>query len=149
VKPSHFEFLKVIGKGSFGKVFLARHKEEQKIYAVKVLQKTLIVKRNESKHIMSERNVLLENIKHPFLVGLHYSYQTANKLYLVLDYINGGEVFIYFSIFQKLLKLISARSYFSICRGRKYSQSRGPSSTLLKFHRPWDISTAGKSSTVT
>lgn len=41
---------------------------------------------------MSERNVLLKNVKHPFLVGLHYSFQTADKLYFVLDYINGGEV---------------------------------------------------------
>lgn len=41
---------------------------------------------------MSERNVLLKNVKHPFLVGLHYSFQTAGKLYFVLDYINGGEV---------------------------------------------------------
>lgn len=41
---------------------------------------------------MSERNVLLKNVKHPFLVGLHYSFQTADKLYFILDYINGGEV---------------------------------------------------------
>lgn len=41
---------------------------------------------------MSERNVLLKNVKHPFLVGLHFSFQTADKLYFVLDYINGGEV---------------------------------------------------------
>ncbi|ESP05450.1 hypothetical protein LOTGIDRAFT_181288 [Lottia gigantea] len=93
VKPSDFEFLKVIGKGSFGKVLLARHKKESKVYAVKVLQKQAIMKRNEVKHIMSERNVLLKNVKHPFLVGLHYSFQTKDKLYFVLDYVNGGELF--------------------------------------------------------
>ena len=45
------------------------------------------------KHIMAERNVLLKNVKHPFLVGLHYSFQTSSKLYFVLDYVNGGELF--------------------------------------------------------
>ncbi|XP_051780918.1 serine/threonine-protein kinase Sgk1 isoform X1 [Erpetoichthys calabaricus] len=92
-KPSDFNFLKVIGKGSFGKVLLALHKNDEKFYAVKVLQKKAILKKKEEKHIMSERNVLLKNVKHPFLVGLHYSFQTADKLYFVLDYINGGELF--------------------------------------------------------
>ncbi|XP_038253957.1 serine/threonine-protein kinase Sgk1 isoform X1 [Dermochelys coriacea] len=92
-KPSDFHFLKVIGKGSFGKVLLARHKAEEEFYAVKVLQKKAILKKKEEKHIMSERNVLLKNVKHPFLVGLHFSFQTADKLYFVLDYINGGELF--------------------------------------------------------
>lgn len=46
----------------------------------------------QQSHIMAERNVLLKNLKHPFLVGLHYSFQTAEKLYFVLDYVNGGEV---------------------------------------------------------
>lgn len=46
---------------------------------------------------MAERSVLLKNIKHPFLVGLHYSFQTTDKLYFVLDYVNGGEVTIAFS----------------------------------------------------
>lgn len=41
---------------------------------------------------MAERNVLLKNVKHPFLVGLHYSFQTTDKLYFVLDFVNGGEV---------------------------------------------------------
>ncbi|KAF6020137.1 SGK1 [Bugula neritina] len=93
VRPSDFEFLKVIGKGSFGKVLLARQKADNKVYAVKVLQKAAIMKRNEVKHIMAERNVLLKNVIHPFLVGLHYSFQTADKLYFVLDYVNGGELF--------------------------------------------------------
>lgn len=73
-------------------MLLARHKNESKMFAIKVLQKQAIMKRNEVKHIMSERNVLLKNIKHPFLVGLHYSFQTQDKLYFVLDYVNGGEV---------------------------------------------------------
>ena len=74
-------------------VYLGRHKQTGLFYAIKVLQKKAIVKRNEVKHIMAERNVLLMNIKHPFLVGLHYSFQTSSKLYFVLDYVNGGELF--------------------------------------------------------
>lgn len=46
----------------------------------------------QQKHIMAERNVLVKNVKHPFLVGLHYSFQTTDKLYFVLDFVNGGEV---------------------------------------------------------
>lgn len=46
----------------------------------------------QQKNIMAERNVLLKSLKHPFLVGLHYSFQTTEKLYFVLDYVNGGEV---------------------------------------------------------
>ncbi|XP_074642748.1 serine/threonine-protein kinase Sgk1-like [Tubulanus polymorphus] len=92
-RPSDFQFLKVIGKGSFGKVLLARHKAEETLYAIKVLQKKAIMKRNEVRHIMSERNVLVMSVKHPFLVGLHFSFQSADKLYFVLDYVNGGELF--------------------------------------------------------
>lgn len=111
VKPSDFEFLKVIGKGSFGKVLLARHKTEEKVYAVKVLQKQAICKRNEVKHIMSERNVLLKNVQHPFLVGLHYSFQTPDKLYFVLDYVNGGELFFH----------LQRERYFPEVRARFYA----------------------------
>ncbi|XP_064409782.1 serine/threonine-protein kinase Sgk3 isoform X4 [Latimeria chalumnae] len=92
-KPTDFDFLKLIGKGSFGKVLLAKRKLDEKFYAVKVLQKKVILNRKEQKHIMAERNVLLKNVKHPFLVGLHYSFQTRDKLYFVLDFINGGELF--------------------------------------------------------
>eukprot|EP00069_Balaena_mysticetus_P019173 bmy_11994T0 len=90
-KPTDFDFLKVIGKGSFGKVLLVKRKLDGKFYAVKVLQKKIVLNRKEQKHIMAERNVLLKNVKHPFLVGLHYSFQTTEKLYFVLDFINGGE----------------------------------------------------------
>ena len=62
------------------------------ISIIQVLSKKAIKQRNEVKHIMAERNVLLKNIQHPFLVGLHYSFQTPEKLYFVLDYVNGMAV---------------------------------------------------------
>ena len=49
--------------------------------------------KNESKHINCERQVLIDNMKHPFLVSLNYSFQTPDRLYFVLDFINGGELF--------------------------------------------------------
>ncbi|XP_059194410.1 serine/threonine-protein kinase Sgk2b [Centropristis striata] len=93
MKPSDFDYLKLIGKGSFGKVLLARHRKDGGYYAVKVLQKQMIIKRKEQRHVMVERSVLLKGLQHPFLVGLHFSFQTLNTLYFVLDYVNGGELF--------------------------------------------------------
>ncbi|XP_023118334.1 serine/threonine-protein kinase Sgk2b [Amphiprion ocellaris] len=93
MKPSDFDYLKVIGTGSFGKVLLAKHRKQGGYYAVKVLKKKMIVKRKEQKHVMVERSVLLKGLQHPFLVGLHFSFQTQNTLYFVLDYVNGGELF--------------------------------------------------------
>uniref|UniRef100_A0A8C5X109 Serine/threonine-protein kinase Sgk3 n=1 Tax=Malurus cyaneus samueli TaxID=2593467 RepID=A0A8C5X109_9PASS len=59
----------------------------------KVKRNSLFPPTSLQKHIMAERNVLLKNVKHPFLVGLHYSFQTTEKLYFVLDFVNGGELF--------------------------------------------------------
>uniref|UniRef100_A0A6Q2Y3G4 Protein kinase domain-containing protein n=1 Tax=Esox lucius TaxID=8010 RepID=A0A6Q2Y3G4_ESOLU len=67
VKPSDFHYLKVIGKGSFGKVLLARHRKSGGFYAVKVLQKDVIMRRKEQRTVMIERNVLLKGLQHPFL----------------------------------------------------------------------------------
>jgi len=93
VSLDDFYLLKVIGKGSFGKVMLAKHKKTGKVFAVKVISKKAVKQRDEVKHVMAERNVLRSNANHPFLVGLRYSFQTADKLYFVLDYVNGGELF--------------------------------------------------------
>lgn len=102
-----FDFLKVIGKGSFGKVLLARHKTEDKIYAVKVLSKKMILKRNEKAHIMCERSVLVKN-HHPFLVSLQYSFQSRDKLYFVMDYVNGGELFFHLQVCHLLQFMMSS-----------------------------------------
>ncbi|XP_045384855.1 serine/threonine-protein kinase Sgk2 isoform X2 [Lemur catta] len=103
-RPTDFDFLKVIGKGNYGKVLLAKHKSDGTFYAVKVLQKKSILKKKEQGHIMAERSVLLKNVRHPFLVGLRYSFQTPEKLYFVLDYVNGGELFFHLQRERRFLE---------------------------------------------
>ncbi|XP_076028753.1 serine/threonine-protein kinase Sgk1-like isoform X2 [Oratosquilla oratoria] len=95
LKPSDFEFLSVVGKGSFGKVMLARLREDQHVYAVKVLNKKMLIRRNETQHVLSERSVLIKVLKHPYLVQLHFAFTTETKVFFVLDYINGGEGIVY------------------------------------------------------
>jgi serum/glucocorticoid-regulated kinase 2 len=79
----------IIHPGSFGKVWQVRKHDSGRIYAMKVLVKKEIVERKEVAHTISERNVLVQATS-PFLVGLKFSFQTPEKLYLVLDYYNGG-----------------------------------------------------------
>lgn len=88
----HFSLLKVVGKGSFGKVMQVRKKDSGRIYAMKVLTKSNIIRRNQVEHTRTERNVL-GRITHPFIVSLNYAFQSTDKLYFVLDYCAGGELF--------------------------------------------------------
>jgi len=87
-----FEMLKVIGRGSFGKVMQVRKKGEDAIYAMKILKKKAIIQRNQLEHTKAERKIL-EALNHPFLMTLRYAFQTETKLYFVLDYYTGGELF--------------------------------------------------------
>ncbi|AMD18875.1 HBL027Wp [Eremothecium sinecaudum] len=87
-----FELLKVIGKGSFGKVMQVRKKDTNKVYALKALRKSYIVSKSEVTHTLAERTVLAR-VDNPFIVPLKFSFQSPEKLYLVLAFINGGELF--------------------------------------------------------
>ncbi|XP_036147189.1 ribosomal protein S6 kinase 2 beta [Monomorium pharaonis] len=93
-EPSHFELLKVLGQGSFGKVFLVRKvvgKDSGTLYAMKVLKKATLKVRDRVRTKM-ERNILVD-VEHPFIVRLHYAFQTEGKLYLILDFLKGGDLF--------------------------------------------------------
>jgi len=92
LKPEDFELLQVVGKGSFGKVFQVRKKDTGQIYAMKVLKKEVLLKRKQVVHTQTERRIL-EGITHPFLVSLRFAFQTEDKLYMILDYFTGGELF--------------------------------------------------------
>ncbi|MBW0495188.1 hypothetical protein O181_034903 [Austropuccinia psidii MF-1] len=87
-----FDLLQVIGKGSFGKVMQVRKKDTGRIYAMKTIRKAHIVSRSEVTHTLAERTVLGQ-VNNPFIVPLKFSFQNAEKLYLVLSCINGGELF--------------------------------------------------------
>ncbi|XP_011488331.1 ribosomal protein S6 kinase alpha-5 isoform X2 [Oryzias latipes] len=97
VGMENFELLKVLGTGAYGKVFLVRKvsgHDAGKLYAMKVLKKaTIVQKAKTAEHTRTERQVLEHIRQSPFLVTLHYAFQTDTKLHLILDYVNGGELF--------------------------------------------------------
>jgi serum/glucocorticoid-regulated kinase 2 len=87
-----FELLTVIGKGSFGRVMQVRKRDTGRIYALKTIRKAHVASRNEIEHTLAERMVLAR-VNHPFIVPLKFSFQSEAKLYLVLAFVNGGELF--------------------------------------------------------
>jgi serum/glucocorticoid-regulated kinase 2 len=92
LKIEDFELLKVVGKGSFGKVMQVRKKDTNRIYALKTIRKAHIISRSEVAHTLAERSVLAQ-INNPFIVPLKFTFQSPEKLYFVLAFVNGGELF--------------------------------------------------------
>ncbi len=88
VGPEDFQPIQLLGRGSFGEVFLVRHKASGRYYAMKILSKERVVSQNLLKYVMTERNVLCYT-KHPFIVGLDYAFQTAERLFLIIEFCPG------------------------------------------------------------
>ncbi|OUM51964.1 hypothetical protein BVG19_g1110 [[Candida] boidinii] len=106
-----FDLLKVIGKGSFGKVMQVRKKDTGKIYALKSIRKSHIVNKMEVTHTLAEKFVL-SRVNSPFIVPLKFAFQSSEKLYLVLSFINGGELFYHL---QQARRFPLVRAKFYIC----------------------------------
>ncbi|RPA92657.1 Pkinase-domain-containing protein [Choiromyces venosus 120613-1] len=93
-----FETLKCLGKGTYGTVFLVRHKATGKLYAQKQFKKaSLVVHKKMVEQTKTER-AILESVRHPFVVKLYYAFQDKEKLYLILEYAQGGELFLHLAL---------------------------------------------------
>lgn len=105
-----FNKIENLGKGSFGKVSLVQCKRDGNLYAMKTMNKKMLEDYDQVQASIHERNILFE-INHPFIVSAHFSFQTEDCIFLILDYVSGGN----------LLERIHDEDYFNEDRARLYA----------------------------
>ncbi|KAA0055133.1 putative serine/threonine protein kinase IRE [Cucumis melo var. makuwa] len=87
-----FEIIKPISRGAYGRVFLARKRATGDLFAIKVLKKADMIRKNAVESILAERNILI-SVRNPFVVRFFYSFTCRENLYLVMEYLNGGDIY--------------------------------------------------------
>lgn len=105
IHKNHFSFKYSIGKGGFGKVFKVEKRGKNDVYAMKEMSKVKIYEKSSIPSIKNER-MLLSVLRHPFIINMHYAFQTKENLYIVMDYLSGGDL------------------RYNLCKYKKFSEER-------------------------
>ena len=92
MKLEDFKTLKVLGRGSFGKVCLVEYVPTKELYAMKSLKKDVLLDQDQIENTLLEKNIL-QSLDHKFLVGLVFCFQTVERIYFVMPFLRGGELF--------------------------------------------------------
>lgn len=108
-----FTTVSVLGKGSYAKVLLVKKKDTGQLYALKILKKKAVLEKNQERHVQAEREILSRMNNCPFFVRFFYSFQNEKKLFFVLEYCPGGELF---NLIQTRGKIGEAQTRFYACQ---------------------------------
>ena len=112
ISINDFEIIRLLGKGEYGKVLLVQKKFTTELFALKILKKKVIQEKNQVQHTLSERSVLQKS-NHPYIVHLHYAFQSKAKLYMVLEYCAGGELYFHLNRHQRFSETRS--KFYAAC----------------------------------
>ena len=125
MQKSDFNILRTIGRGTYGKVYLVQHKHTEQIFAMKSVLKELLIKTDQVAGIRVEREIL-EKFDHPFIMGLEFAFQDNQRLYLIMEFVNGGELFFHLKQVKGGFNEDRARFYAAeICLALEYLHKSG------------------------
>ncbi|XP_007506246.2 mucin-16-like isoform X1 [Monodelphis domestica] len=120
-----FDLIRVIGRGSYAKVLLVRLKKNDQIYAMKVVKKKFVHDHENTNWVQTEKHVFEQASSNPFLVGLHSCFQTRSHLFLVIEYVNGGDLLFHMQRKNKLPEEHTRFYAAEICIALNFLHERG------------------------
>ena len=126
-----FELIRVIGRGSYAKVLMVELKRTKRIYAMKVIKKSLVTDDEDIDWVQTEKHVFETASNHPFLVGLHSCFQTPSRLFFVIEFVRGGDLMFHMQR-QRRLPEDHARFYVAeISLALNFLHEKGKNSLFL------------------